>query len=66
MSIEENNAVAGRSLAESWGKDFNPAIIDELTAPRHQVRVLAGRAAMRPGGARALAENLRISLPDLW
>lgn len=35
MSIEENKAVAGGGLAEFWGRDYNPAIIDELAALRH-------------------------------
>jgi hypothetical protein len=33
MSIEENKAVVGRWFTEFWGKDFNPAVIDELAAP---------------------------------
>jgi hypothetical protein len=65
MSIEENKAVAGRWLAEFWGKDFNPAIIDELAAPGIRFAYsldapLCGREELR-----ALAENLRASFPDL-
>jgi len=33
MSIEENKAIVGRWFTEFWGKDFNPAVIDELAAP---------------------------------
>ena len=33
MSTEDNKAVVGRWFTEFWGKDFNPAVIDELTAP---------------------------------
>src|SRR5215471_2521618 len=33
MSTEENKAVVGRWFAEFWGKDFDPAVIDELAAP---------------------------------
>ena len=33
MSIEENKVVVGRWFTEFWGKDFNPAVIDELAAP---------------------------------
>ena len=29
MSIQENKAVVGRWFTEFWGKDFNPAVIDE-------------------------------------
>ena len=35
MSIEENKAVVGRWFTEFWGKDFNPAVIDDgVTALR--------------------------------
>ena len=33
MSIEENKAVVGRWFTEFWGKEFNPAVVDELAAP---------------------------------
>ena len=33
MSTEENKVVVGRSFTEFCGKDFNPAVIDELAAP---------------------------------
>ena len=33
MSVEENKAIVGRWFTEFWGKDFNPAVIDELAAP---------------------------------
>jgi hypothetical protein len=52
MSIEENKAVVGRWFTEFWGKDFNPAVIDELAAPdiRFEYSLhapLRGRAAVR-------------------
>jgi len=33
MSPEENKAIVGRWFTEFWGKDFDPAVIDELAAP---------------------------------
>ena len=33
MSIEQNKAVVGKWFTEFWGKEFNPAVIDELAAP---------------------------------
>ena len=33
MSPEETKAIVGRWFTEFWGKDFNPAVIDELAAP---------------------------------
>jgi len=42
MSIEENKAIVGRWFTEFWGKDFNPAVIDELAAPRPPGRARTG------------------------
>jgi len=36
----ENKAIVDGWVTEFWGKDFNPAVIDELAAPI-SVRVLA-------------------------
>jgi hypothetical protein len=33
MSTEENKAIVGRWFTEFWGKEFNPAVVDELSAP---------------------------------
>ena len=65
MSIEENKAVVGRWFAEFWGKDFNPAVIDELAAPdiRFEYSLhapLRGRDAVR-----AFAGKFRAAFPDL-
>lgn len=29
MSIDENKAIVGRWFTEFWGRDVNPAVIDE-------------------------------------
>ena len=65
MSIEENKAVVGRWFSEFWGKDFNPAVIDELAAPdiRFEYSLhapLRGRDAVR-----AFAGKFRAAFPDL-
>ena len=65
MSIEENKAVVGRWFTEFWGKDFNPAVIDELAAPdiRFEYSLhapLRGRDAVR-----AFAGKFRAAFPDL-
>src|SRR3984957_16118220 len=64
MSTEENKAIVGRWFTEFWGKEFNPAVIDELAAP--DVR-FAARAAARPGrGPRVRAEvPRRVPGPEL-
>jgi predicted ester cyclase len=64
-SIEDNKAVVGRWFTEFWGKDFNPAIIDQLAAPdiRFEYSLhapLRGRDAVR-----AFARRFRAAFPDL-
>ena len=63
--LEENKAVVGRWFTEFWGKDFNPAIIDELAAPdiRFEYSLhapLRGRDAVRK-----FAGKFRAAFPDL-
>ena len=54
MSIEENKAVVGRWFTEFWGKDFNPAVIDELAAPdiRFEYSLHAPLRRLAPAGGR--------------
>jgi hypothetical protein len=33
LSTEDNKAFVGRWFTEFWGREFNPAVIDELAAP---------------------------------
>ena len=65
MSIEDNKAIVGRWFTEFWGKDFNPAVIDELAAPdiRFEYSLhapLRGRDAVR-----SFAQKFRAAFPDL-
>jgi predicted ester cyclase len=65
MSVEENKAIVGRWFTEFWGKDFNPAVIDELAAPdiRFEYSLhtpLRGRDAVRE-----FATAFRAAFPDL-
>ena len=65
MSVEENKAIVGRWFTEFWGKDFNPAVIDELAAPdiRFEYSLhapLHGRDAVRE-----FATAFRAAFPDL-
>jgi hypothetical protein len=65
MSIQENKAVVGRWFTEFWGKDFNPAVIDELAAPEIRFEYslhapVRGRAAIS-----AFAQRFRAAFPDL-
>jgi predicted ester cyclase len=65
MSVEDNKAIVGRWFTEFWGKDFNPAVIDELAAPdiRFEYSLhapLRGRDAVRE-----FATKFRAAFPDL-
>jgi predicted ester cyclase len=65
MSIEENKEIVGRWFTEFWGKDFNPAVVDELAAPdiRFEYSLhapLRGRDAVRE-----FAAAFRAAFPDL-
>ena len=65
MSVEQNKAIVGRWFTEFWGKDFNPAVIDELAAPdiRFEYSLhtpLRGRDAVRE-----FATAFRAAFPDL-
>jgi predicted ester cyclase len=65
MSVEENKAIVGRWFTEFWGRNFNPAVIDELAAPdiRFEYSLhapLRGRDAVRE-----FATAFRGAFPDL-
>src|SRR5690349_20249615 len=65
MTVEENKAIVGRWFTEFWGKDFNPAVIDELAAPdiRFEYSLhapLRGRDAVRE-----FDTAFRAAFPDL-
>jgi predicted ester cyclase len=65
MGVEENKAIVGRWFTEFWGKDFNPAVIEELAAPdirfEYSLRApLRGRDALRE-----FATTFRAAYPDL-
>lgn len=64
-SVEENKAVVARWFTEFWGKDFNPAVIDDLAAP--DIRFEYSLHAPRRGRdqVRAFAMAFRAAFPDL-
>ncbi|MGH7749915.1 MAG: ester cyclase, partial [Candidatus Dormibacteria bacterium] len=65
MSTEDNKAIVGRWFTEFWGKDFNPAVIDELAAPdiRFEYSLHAPGRGRDP--VRAFATSFRAAFPDL-
>ena len=65
MSVEDNKAVVGRWFTEFWGKEFNPAVIDEIAAPDIRFHYslhepMAGRDEVRD-----FATRFRAAFPDL-
>src|SRR4029079_7533179 len=65
MSIEENKAVVGRWFSEFWGKDFNPAVIDELAAPDIRFEYSLHAPCRGRDQVRAFAIAFRAAFPDL-
>ena len=65
MSVEDNKAIVGRWFTEFWGKEFNPAVIDELAAP--DIRFEYSLHAPRRGrdAVRDFATKFRAAFPDL-
>jgi hypothetical protein len=64
MSADENKAIVGRWFTEFWGKDFNPAVIDEL-APDIRFEYSLHEALRGRDSVRAFAEKFRAAFPDL-
>jgi len=65
MSIEENKAVVGRWFTEFWGKDFNPAVVDELAAPDIRFEYSLHAPLRGRDSVRAFAGKFRAAFPDL-
>ncbi|HZX01460.1 ester cyclase [Kribbella sp.] len=65
MSVEENKAVVGRWFTEFWGKDFNPAVIDELAAADIRFHYSLHEPMTGRDEVRAFATRFRTAFPDL-
>jgi predicted ester cyclase len=65
MSAEDNKAIVGRWFTEFWGKEFNPAVIDELAAPDIRFEYSLHEPLRGRDAVRAFAEKFRASFPDL-
>src|SRR5499427_4464697 len=65
MSPEENKAIVGRWFTEFWGKDFDPAVIDELAAPDIRFEYSLHAPCRGREEVRAFAEKFRAAFPDL-
>ncbi len=65
MSTEENKAIVGRWFTEFWGKDFNPAVIDELAAPDIRFEYSLHAPCRGRDAVRKFATTFRAAFPDL-
>ncbi|MCD2195803.1 ester cyclase [Actinomycetospora endophytica] len=65
MTLEDNKAVVGRWFSEFWGKDFNPAVIDELAAPDIRFEYSMHDPCRGRDEVRAFATAFRTAFPDL-
>ena len=65
MSVDENKAVVGRWFAEFWGKDFNPAVIDELASPDIRFEYSMHAPCRGRDEVRTFATEFRTAFPDL-
>jgi predicted ester cyclase len=65
MGAEENKAVVGRWFTEFWGKDFDPAVIDEVAAPDIRFEYSMHAPCRGRDQVRAFATEFRTAFPDL-
>ena len=65
MSTEENKAIVGRWFTEFWGKDFNPAVIEELAAPGIRFEYSLHAPCRGRDEVRQFATKFRAAFPDL-
>jgi len=64
-TIHENKAIVGRWFAEFWGKQWNPAIIDELAAPDMLLQYSLHAPRKGRDDVRAFMQDFRAAFPDL-
>jgi predicted ester cyclase len=65
MSVEENKVLVGRWFTEFWGKDFNPAVIDDLAAPTIRFEYSLHAPCRGRDQVRKFATAFRSAFPDL-
>ena len=65
MSTEDNKKIVGRWFTEFWGKDFNPAVIDELAAPDIRFEYSLHGPCRGRDQVREFATTFRAAFPDL-
>jgi predicted ester cyclase len=62
---EENKAIVDRWLTSFWGKDYDPAIVDELAAPNIFFSYSLHMPRIGPVSLKTFMTDLREAFPDL-
>jgi hypothetical protein len=62
---EENKAIVDRWLASFWGKDYDPAVVDELAAPSIFFSYSLHMPRVGPLSLKTFMADLRKAFPDL-
>ena len=66
MSREDDNkAVVGRWFTHFWGKEYNPAIVDELAAPDMLLQYSLHAPRRGRDAIKAFMKDFRKAFPDL-
>src|SRR5688572_21582971 len=66
MSREEDNkAIVGRWFTHFWGKEYNPAIVDELAAPDMLLQYSLHAPRRGKDDIKAFMKDFRKAFPDL-
>jgi predicted ester cyclase len=65
MTTEDNKAIVGRWFTEFWGKDFNPAVIEELAHPEIRFEYSMHAPLRGRDQVRQFADTFRAAFPDL-
>ena len=65
MSTEANKAIVARWFDRFWGKDFDPAVIDELAAPDIRFEYSLHAPVRGRDEVRDFATKFRAAFPDL-
>ena len=62
---QQNKAVVGRWFTDFWGKQFNPAVIDEIAAPNMLLKYSLHEPRRGRSDIKAFMTDFRAAFPDL-
>jgi predicted ester cyclase len=62
---EDNKAVVGRWFTEFWGKQYNPAVVDEIASPEMLLKYSMHEPRRGRDDIKAFMKDFRAAFPDL-